>query len=124
KEPEFSKAIADRFSPVKLLIVQDIFESPLWEMAHYQLSGGTFAERDGSYVHHADRLQSVKWAVRPPAGAWVEGQLYWRLLGMPGLFNSRKVLSDVAAEIIYFSAAADEIPATGIDLKINQLASV
>ena len=124
RQPEFSKAIADRFAAVKLLIVQDIFESPLWDIAHYQLSGGTFAEREGSYVNFADRLQGVKWAVRPPAGAWVEGQLYWRLLGMPGLFNSRKVLSDVAAEIIYFSAASDEIPATGIDLKINQLAAV
>jgi hypothetical protein len=50
--------------------------------------------------------------------------LYWRLVGMPGLFNSRKVLSDVAAEIPYFAVAADSIPATGIDLKLNQLATV
>ena len=122
KEPIFGQNVAQRFDAVKLLIVQDIFESPLWDRAHYQLSGGAFAERDGSYVNFADRLQSVKWAVRPPAGAWAEGQLYWRLTDLPGLFNSRKVLSDVAAEIPYFAAAADEIPATGIDLKLNQLA--
>jgi NADH-quinone oxidoreductase subunit G len=118
----FDQEIADQFDHVKLLIVQDIFASPLWDRADYQLAGGTFAERDGSYVNFADRLQSAKWAVRPPAGAWAEGPLYWRLLNQPGLYNSRKVLSDVAAEIIYFAAAADEVPATGVDLKINQLA--
>ncbi len=65
----------------------------------------------------------ARWAVRPPTGAWVEGPLYWRLLGRPGMYNSRKVLDDVAAEIPYFAVAGDEVPETGVDLKINQLAA-
>lgn len=68
-------------------------------------------------VNYAERLQSVPWAVRPPAGAWVEGQLYWRLLARSGLFNARKVLSEIAAEIPYFAPAEHEVPATGVDLK-------
>jgi NADH-quinone oxidoreductase subunit G len=122
--PAFDEQTAARFAGVRLLVVQDIFASPLWDRAHYQLSGGAFPERDGSYVNYAERLQSAKWAVRPPAGAWVEGPLYARLLGITGLYNSRRVLSDVAAEIPYFHVAGDEIPHTGVDLKLNQLAAV
>jgi NADH-quinone oxidoreductase subunit G len=117
------EATASRFAGLKELVVQDLFATPLWERASFQLPGGAFAERDGSYVNFADRLQSNRWAIRPPPGAWVEGQLYWRLLEMPGLFNSRRLLSEVAATIPYFSVAGGEIPDTGVDLKINQLAA-
>ena len=34
-----------------------------------------------------------------------------------------QVLGEIAREIIYFSAADGEIPETGVDLKINQLAA-
>lgn len=121
--PWISAETAQKFAGLNTLIVQDMFDSPLWQVATYQLPGGSFAERDGSYVNYADRLQSVEWAVRPPVGAWVEGQLYWRLLNKPGLYNSRKALAELAAEIIYFSAALAGVPAVGIDLKVNQLSA-
>ncbi len=60
---------------LELLIVQDLFDSPLWRRATYQLPGASFAERAGSYVNFNDRLQSFDWAIRPPAGVWVEGPL-------------------------------------------------
>jgi NADH-quinone oxidoreductase subunit G len=107
---------------VPTLIVQDLFASPLWDRATYQLPGGSFAEREGSYVNHADRLQSFKFAIRPPSGVMTEGRLYWRLLNMPGLYNARRVLDDIAREILYFSAATSPIPAVGMDLKVNMLA--
>jgi NADH-quinone oxidoreductase subunit G len=113
---------AAQFAVLDLLIVQDMFESPLWRVAHYQLPGAGFAERAGSYVNFAQRIQSFTWAIRPPAGVWVEGQLYWQMLGMRGLYNPRKVLDEVAAEIVMFSAAANEIPLVGLDLRVNQLA--
>ena len=114
----------EHFAGVKTLIVQDLFASSLWDHATYQLPGAGFAEREGSYVNHSDRLQSFKWAIRPPAGVKVEGHLYWQLLEMPGLYNARKVLDELSREIGYFSAAMDTIPNVGIDLKINQLAAV
>ena len=40
--------------------------------------GAAFAERDGSYVNRADRLQSASWAVRPPVGVRPEGSLFGR----------------------------------------------
>ena len=115
-------ALAERFAGLDVLVVQDMFESPLWDRATFQVPGGSFAERDGSYVNHADRLHRAA-GPSAPRGAWVEGPLYWRLLGRPGMYNSRKVLDDVAAEIPYFAVAGDEVAETGVDLKINQLAA-
>ena len=117
------RAAADKFAGLELLVVQDTFGSPLWDRADYQLPGAAFAEREGSYVNRAGRLQSVEWAVRPPAGVWVEGQLYWRLLGRPGLYNARDVLDDLAREIVYFAPAAADVADTGVDLAVDLLAS-
>ena len=117
-------ATAERLAGLELLIVQDAFHSPLMDIATFQLPGATFAERAGSYVNFADRLQSFTWAIRPPAGVMVEGKLYWQLLRRPGMYNPKVVLYEVASEIGYFSAAAGgPVPATGLDLKVNQLAS-
>jgi NADH-quinone oxidoreductase subunit G len=121
-QPAFDAAVARRLEPVKTLITQDLWATPLWDRATFQVPGATFAEKDGSFVNHADRLQSFKWAVRPPEGAWAEGQLYWRLLGGKGLYSARKVLDELAAEISYFAVAAGEVPPLGVDLKLNQLA--
>ena len=98
-------------------MVQDIFDSPLWQKATFQLPGATFAERAGSYVNAQERLQSFRWAIRPPAGVWHEGNLYWHLLGMRGLYNPRTVLDEVANEISYFAAAGEPVPPVGVDLK-------
>ncbi len=114
-------ATVQAVASVPLVIVQDIFPSPLWEAATYQLPGAVFAEREGSYVNFADRLQSFGWSIRPPAGAMVEGQLYWQLLRRPGLYDARTVLDEVAREIAYFNAAGEELSEFGIDLKVNQL---
>jgi NADH-quinone oxidoreductase subunit G len=112
-----------KLAGVKTLVVQDCFASPLWNAATFQLPGGTFAEREGSYVNYQDRLQSFRWAVRGPAGVKVEGQLFWQLTGRSGLYRAKEVLGDVAREIGYFSAAMGEIPDVGVDLKVNQLAA-
>lgn len=104
------------------LIVQDLFPTTLWKAADYQLSTPAFAERAGSFVNHADRLQSVDWAVRPPAGVYTDGQLYWRLLARNGLYQADVVRRELAAEIGYFALAGEEIPRDGVCLTLNQLA--
>ena len=105
-----------------MLVVQDLFPSPLSERATYVLPGAAYAERDGSYVNRADRLQSAPWAIRPPVGVRTEGSLLWELLGRKGLYNSRAVLEEIAREILYFSAIVGPVPETGIDLRANLLA--
>jgi NADH-quinone oxidoreductase subunit G len=117
------EATAAAFDGLPLLIVQDLFPSPLSRRATYELAGAAYPERDGSYVNRADRLQSVRWAIRPPQGVRPEGSLFWELLGLPGLYDARKILSEVAAEILYFHAAGGPIPDVGVDLKVNLLAA-
>ncbi|MCA9248832.1 MAG: molybdopterin-dependent oxidoreductase, partial [Planctomycetales bacterium] len=113
---------ASRFDGLKLLIVQDLFASPLWDRADFHLPAAAFAEREGSFVNIDDRLQSFTWAVRAPAGATQEARLAWRLLNEAGMYNGRRALSQLAADIAYFSAASEIVPNTGIDLKTNLLA--
>ncbi len=112
---------AEQFASVKTLVVQDLFNSPLIQQADYRLPSAAFAEREGSYVNFADRLQSFRWAVRPPMGVRTEGSLLWQLLASSGMYNAAEVLAELSREIIYFAAAKDEVPAVGVDLKVNLL---
>jgi NADH-quinone oxidoreductase subunit G len=119
KRDWIDQATAARFERLKLLVVQDLFPSPLSERATHVLPGPAYAERDGSYVNHADRLQSAPWAIRPPLGVRTDGSLLWELLGRKGLYNSRAVLEEAAREILYFSAVVGPAPETGVDLRGN-----
>ena len=115
-------ATAARLCGPGLMIVQDVFPSPLADRATYVVPGAAFPERAGSYVNREDHLQSVRRAIRPPAGVRPEGSLLWELLGYPGLYDSRAVLSQLAAEIGYFHVAGGPIPEVGVNLKVNLLA--
>ncbi|MGE3778745.1 MAG: hypothetical protein AB7F89_16295, partial [Pirellulaceae bacterium] len=106
---------------VPLRIVQDCFDSTLWQLATWRLPGATFAEREGSFVNQGQWLQSFPWAIRSPAGATVEGHVYWRLLQRPGLYQARQVLAELAAEIPFFQAAAAGVPDHGVQLAAAEL---
>jgi NADH-quinone oxidoreductase subunit G len=121
KNDWIDEATAKGFEPLLQLIVQDLFPSPLSERATYILPSAAFAEREGSYVNHADRLQTVPQAIRPPLGVRTEGSLLWEMSGRKGLYNAQAVLDEVTREILYFSAAAGGVPEVGIDLKVNLL---
>jgi NADH-quinone oxidoreductase subunit G len=122
KTPWIDEPAARRFQGLALLVVQDLFPSPLAERADYTLPAAAFAERDGSYVNRGDRLQTSPMAVRPPWGVRPEGSLYWQLLGRHGLYQQRAVLDELSREILYFAVAAGPIPQVGVDLKLNRLA--
>jgi NADH-quinone oxidoreductase subunit G len=123
KEPDWiDEATAAKLEKVGLVVVQDLYPSALSRRATYELGGAAYPERDGSYVNRNDHLQTIRWAVRPPAGVRSEGSLYWELLGRPGLYNAREVLREVAASVGYFHLVGLEIPETGVNLKLNKLA--
>jgi NADH-quinone oxidoreductase subunit G len=123
REPWIDEATAARAARAGLLVVQDLFDSPLWRRATYQLPGVAYPERAGSYVNYQGRLQSFSWSVRPPEGDWIEGHVYWRLLGRQGLYDPRSVLAELAAEIPSFAAAAEPVPPTGVQLETPELAA-
>jgi NADH-quinone oxidoreductase subunit G len=122
-EPWVGPELIERLPRAETWVVQDCFASEVWDAATVQLPAAAFAERDGSYVNSADRLQSFRWAIRPPQGVLPEGPLYWRLSGQSGLYNSRQVLDDLARQAVFFSAAAGGVPEHGVALKIPEVVS-
>ncbi len=113
---------AEAFAAVGCLAVQDMFDSPLWQVAKYRLPGVSFAERAGSYVNFADHLQSFDWSIRPPAGTMTDGHVAWRMLGRKGLYQPQQVLAELSRSNAFFAAAAGGVGETGVDLKSLALA--
>ena len=116
------ESTAQLLGGVDQLIVQDLFDSPVASRATWQLPAATWAEKSGSFVNQSGRLQAFSWAIRPPQGVLGDGPLYWRLGGHDGLYDAARVRAQVAREIVFFAPASDEVPSTGVDLRINQLA--
>jgi NADH-quinone oxidoreductase subunit G len=89
-----------------LLIVQDIFPSPLSERADIVLASGTFAERDGTYVNHAGLAQAAHASIRPPEEARADGRILMELAGRTGLFNAMALRKEIGTNIPELSALA------------------
>jgi NADH-quinone oxidoreductase subunit G len=113
---------AAAFGDLKCLVVQDLFDSPLARLATWRLPAAGFAERAGTWVNVGHRAQCFEQAVRPPAGVWPEGRLSWNMLGRRGLYDPAAVRRQIAESSAVFAALAGDVPATGIDLRIGQLA--
>ena len=123
KGPWIEEPSARRFEKVPLLIVQDLFPSPLSERATYELPAAAFAERDGSYMNRSDRLQTSTHGRASAVGRAGRGlACSGRCSAAKGLYNSRAVLDDLSREVLYFAPAAGPLPETGLDMKINKLA--
>jgi NADH-quinone oxidoreductase subunit G len=86
-------------SALKLLIVQDILPSVGSELAHFVLPGGSFAEKDGTFVNHAGLAQEIHRAVRAPGDAWPDGRIQWELAGRRGLFHAPTLRTEMGTEI-------------------------
>ncbi|MFN6128904.1 MAG: molybdopterin-dependent oxidoreductase [Planctomycetota bacterium] len=100
-----------------LLIVQDIFPSPLSERADFVFATASFAERDGTYVNHAGLAQATHAAIRPPAEARVDGRLLMELSERTGLFNAMAMRKEIGNTIPELSAlAAGDLGEHGVRL--------
>jgi NADH-quinone oxidoreductase subunit G len=89
-----------------LLIVQDIFPSPLSERADVLLPSATFAERDGTYVNHSGLAQAAHGAVRCPGDARADGRILMELAERKGLFNAVALRKEIALNVPSLSALA------------------
>jgi NADH-quinone oxidoreductase subunit G len=120
--PWIDETVARTFTGLSALVVQDLFDSPLSTHATWRLPAAGFAERAGTWVNVGHHAQSFRQAIRPPAGVWPEGRLFWNMLGRRGLYDPVAVRQQLAESSAAFAALAGEIPATGIDLRVRQLA--
>lgn len=94
---------------VGLLVAQDIFGGDLIGLAKYMLPAASFAEKDGTFVNHANLAQALHWAVRPGALARTDGQVFLDLLERSGLFQAAALRREMAEEVPFFAAIGNGV---------------
>jgi NADH-quinone oxidoreductase subunit G len=105
----------------QLLVVQDIFPSPLSMRADFLLAGAAFTERDGCFVNHSGLAQAFKAATRPVGDARADGRILFELTERKGLFNAVQVRKELAAVIPGFRGLAEgDLGEHGIKLAARQ----
>jgi NADH-quinone oxidoreductase subunit G len=102
---------------VKLLAVQSILPCPTSEFADFVLPGASFAEKRGSMINGAGRLQRLNKAISVPGHAMDDFQILLQLKAALGGGNGIHSIEEV------FKAMAEKTPAfTGLSLsKIGDL---
>jgi NADH-quinone oxidoreductase subunit G len=98
-KPWVTKELAEKIAKIGLLIVQDMFPSALTEAATLVLPACAFAERGGTFMNYAGRLQTFERAIAPPDGARRDGQYLYELAGFAGLYNAARVRERMAEEL-------------------------
>ena len=110
------------FDNTNCLVIQDLFRSPLSKRATWCLPAAGFAERNGTWVNRGHRAQTFEQAIRPPAGVWPEGRVFWSLLGRQGLYDSESIREIIAKNSVGFAALSGDMPSLGVDLRLQQVA--
>jgi NADH-quinone oxidoreductase subunit G len=78
--PERLAAIVAILGRLELLIVQSLRLDPRLETAAVVFPATTFAEKDGSFINHAGRVQRIYKAIEPAPGWLSDGEIFTRLL--------------------------------------------
>jgi NADH-quinone oxidoreductase subunit G len=112
--PWYTAEQATALAKVHLLIVQDLFASPLTEAAKFVLPASSFAEKDGCFVNHANLAQAIHWAVRPTGAVKTDGQVFLDLLQRRGLIHAPTIRQELAAEVPFFAPLAEELGDHGV----------
>jgi NADH-quinone oxidoreductase subunit G len=100
--------------------VQDLFPSPLTEAARFVLPASSFAEKEGTFVNHANLAQALQWAIRSPLSGRTDGQIFLDLLQRRGLVHAPTVRKELAGEVAFFAPLAGEPGEQGIVLGAAQ----
>ncbi len=102
---------------VPLLVVQDLFATPASNAARYVIPASTFAEKEGTFVNHANLAQALRWAVRPFGQVRGDGQVFLDLLDWRGLLHAATLRQEMASEVPFFAPlAVDDLGNNGIRL--------
>ena len=92
---------------VPLLVVQDLQASPAVERGQSTCCRRhRFAEKDGTFVNHANLAQAIRWAVRPGHRLRTDGQIFLDLLGRRGLLQAAAIRKELAREVPFFAPLA------------------
>lgn len=109
----------------EMVVVQDIFPSAATKHATMVLAGGSFAERDGTFVNHAGLAQGISRSVHGPGDARPDNRILWELAGRKGLFNLKALRREMAQAIPALAALeSGEIGELGVRLQAAEVAAV
>src|SRR5262245_20609026 len=112
----FTATKADVLLQIPFLIVQDLFPTPASEHARYVLPASSFAEKEGTFVNHANLAQPIRWAVRPSHRERTDGQIALDLLGRRGLAHGPSLRKELGAQVPFFQALAEALGDEGLRL--------
>ncbi|MBI2361301.1 MAG: molybdopterin-dependent oxidoreductase [Deltaproteobacteria bacterium] len=104
REAAQGEKLREALKKLSFLVVQDTYLSETARLAHVVLPGVNFAEKEGTYTNRAGRVQRLRPALVPPAGARQDLEIFSLLLARVG----EPIRSATSSEI--FLAIAGEIP--------------
>ncbi len=105
-----SEAHAQALQRVPLIVCHDLLPSPASNIAHYILPGASWAEKEGTFVNHAELAQAIHWAVVPTSEVRTDGQVFLDLLERRGLLHAPTLRKELASEVPYFAPLAGAEP--------------
>jgi NADH-quinone oxidoreductase subunit G len=119
---------AETLQKVELLATQDILSSPASDSADYVLPGASFAEKRGSMVNGAGRVQRLNKAIVVPGHAMDDWQILVQLKAALGGGNGIHTIEDVfkamaAATPALAGLSLTKIGDLGVPLKLGQPAT-
>jgi NADH-quinone oxidoreductase subunit G len=101
-----------------LLVVQDLFTTPLSTIADYVLPSAAWSEKEGTIVNQAGLAQPIARASHAPGESRSEGQVFADLMGRRGLLHAASIRGEVAEKIGALKALAG-LPALGTKLELE-----
>jgi NADH dehydrogenase/NADH:ubiquinone oxidoreductase subunit G len=111
------------FGGVERLILIDTHASPLAKRSHIQLPAAHFAEKEGTFTNHANRVQRFRPIVAPTFEAWPEGDVLHQIAvelgleGFAGRYSVREVSKRLAESVKAFAGIdLDGLPEEGREL--------
>jgi NADH-quinone oxidoreductase subunit G len=114
--PDQTKPLAK----AKLVVVQDLLDSPALPQATFVLPGTSWAERDGTFVNHAGLAQAIHRGLRSPGDAWPDSRIAYELAGRSGMFHAVTIRQEIAGVIPSLAALiVGDLGDEGVFLKSN-----
>src|SRR5262249_42955634 len=95
---------------VSLLIVQDLLPTAVSAVANYVLPGGSWAEKDGTFVNHGGLAQAIRAAAHSPPQSRPDGRVFFELIERRGLAHGSTLRAELAREVPYFAPLAENEP--------------
>ena len=93
----------DDLAKIEFLASIQLLAGPTADASHVLLPGAAFAEKRGSMVNVAGRLQRLNRAIEPPFDARDDWEILRDLSGAPGPFLIEEVFSDMASAVPEFA---------------------